>query len=137
MFIKKTRPNWQAGKINIPGGKIEEGETPEQAAYRELKEESGVVGFNHLYCGKMFFEDGVIHCIRIDCDFVELKKPENETEECFWLSWDKAQLDPNLIPNLKMIVPLMAAKNIGWEIKYTESGVLLDFKSFEASLVLS
>ena len=40
---KKTR--WGAGKLNGFGGKIEKGETPEEAAVRELREESGL--FTH------------------------------------------------------------------------------------------
>jgi 8-oxo-dGTP diphosphatase len=42
VMVKKNRPAWQAGKFNFPGGKIEEGETPEQAMYREFLEETGV-----------------------------------------------------------------------------------------------
>ncbi len=42
ILIKKLRPNWQAGKLNGPGGKIEAGETPEQAMIREFKEETGI-----------------------------------------------------------------------------------------------
>jgi 8-oxo-dGTP pyrophosphatase MutT (NUDIX family) len=42
ILIKKRRPNWQAGKLNGPGGKIEAGETPEQAMIREFKEETGI-----------------------------------------------------------------------------------------------
>src|SRR5437763_3794806 len=34
------------GTWSVPGGKIEPGETPEQAALRELEEETGLVGRN-------------------------------------------------------------------------------------------
>ena len=42
VLIRKTRPAWQAGKLNGPGGKIEAGETPHEAMCREFLEECGV-----------------------------------------------------------------------------------------------
>ena len=42
LLIKKMKPAWQRGRINGVGGKIEPGETPEQAMVREFKEEVGI-----------------------------------------------------------------------------------------------
>lgn len=42
LLIRKTRPAWQAGKLNGIGGRIEEGETPAQAMRREFIEEVGI-----------------------------------------------------------------------------------------------
>lgn len=42
LVIEKNRPAWQVGKLNFPGGKIEDGETPEEAIVREFREETGV-----------------------------------------------------------------------------------------------
>jgi 8-oxo-dGTP diphosphatase len=39
-LIRKNKPDWQAGKLNAIGGKIELGETPEEAMIREFKEET-------------------------------------------------------------------------------------------------
>lgn len=41
-LIRKERPEWQAGKLNGIGGKVEEGENPYDAMYREFREETGV-----------------------------------------------------------------------------------------------
>lgn len=41
LLIRKTRPSWQAGKLNGVGGKIKTGETPMQTMEREFREEIG------------------------------------------------------------------------------------------------
>ena len=41
VLIQKKRPRWQSGRLNGVGGKIEPGETPEQAMVREFREEAG------------------------------------------------------------------------------------------------
>lgn len=40
-LIRKDRPEWQKGKFNAPGGKVEPGETPSDAMVREFSEETG------------------------------------------------------------------------------------------------
>lgn len=41
-LVQKRSPDWQAGKWNAVGGKIEPGETPREAMSREFREETGV-----------------------------------------------------------------------------------------------
>lgn len=41
-LIKKEKPEWQKGRLNAIGGKIEEGEEPIDAQVREFREETGV-----------------------------------------------------------------------------------------------
>lgn len=40
VLILKTRPEWQAGRLNGIGGHIEAGETPGMTMYREYREEA-------------------------------------------------------------------------------------------------
>lgn len=42
VLLRKTRPAWQAGLLNGPGGAVEPGEQPLQAMRREFREETGV-----------------------------------------------------------------------------------------------
>lgn len=41
-LIKKARPEWQAGRLNGVGGKVEDGELYHEAMSREFREETGV-----------------------------------------------------------------------------------------------
>jgi 8-oxo-dGTP diphosphatase len=41
-LMTKTHPEWQKGKLNGVGGKIDDGESPEGAMRREFLEEAGV-----------------------------------------------------------------------------------------------
>lgn len=41
LTVRKSRPAWQAGRLNFPGGKVEAGETTREAVAREFFEEVG------------------------------------------------------------------------------------------------
>ncbi len=55
LLIRKKR-GLGAGKINAPGGRLEPGETPQQAAIRETEEEIGVTPLAPVYHGSLRFE---------------------------------------------------------------------------------
>lgn len=42
VLIRKNRPKWQAGFFNLPGGKVEPGESAVEAIQREIEEETGI-----------------------------------------------------------------------------------------------
>src|SRR6187431_3003101 len=65
LLIRKKR-GLGAGKVNGPGGRIEPGETPEQAAVREVQEEIGVTPLHLENRGLLRFQfiDGYsLNCI--------------------------------------------------------------------------
>jgi 8-oxo-dGTP diphosphatase len=55
LLIRKKR-GLGAGKINGPGGRIEQGESPEQCAIRELQEELRVVPLGVEHRGELSFQ---------------------------------------------------------------------------------
>src|ERR1044072_5590138 len=55
LLIRKKR-GLGAGKINGPGGRIEKGETPLEAAIRESQEEIAVTPLDPQHAGELFFQ---------------------------------------------------------------------------------
>lgn len=59
LLLKKATRGISAGKWNAPGGKIEPGESPEENARREVREETGLRIRNPFYHGTIsFFMNG-------------------------------------------------------------------------------
>lgn len=117
--VKKHRPKWQAGRINLPGGHVEDGEDPEHAAVRELEEETGYSGENFEKMGEITGKAFVVHCYRctIDvCGPAPINPREGETERPHWTSFYAIKDDPRLMPNLQVIIPLMLEGVKGWSI---------------------
>lgn len=117
LLIQKDRPDWQKGKLNLPGGKIEAGETPKQTAVREIKEETGLDASLVKQMGIIKDADRIIYCMEALVNYYEDLSPrEGETEIPFWMSLEEALNDKRLIPNLKLVIPLMALGVAGWVI---------------------
>lgn len=62
VLILKNRPVWQAGKFNVPGGKMEPYETNYECMAREWYEETGVqtTPNSWTYVGKLYRPDDFI-----------------------------------------------------------------------------
>jgi 8-oxo-dGTP diphosphatase len=65
VLIRKTKPDWQRGKLNGVGGKIEDGEYSNVAMGREFEEETGCPSFCtqwQLFTTLQFPDDVVVYC---------------------------------------------------------------------------
>ena len=120
LLVHKNRPAWQAGRLNLVGGKVEEGEDAIAAAVRELKEEAGLDPLKNqpiIHCGTIIGNQSLVYCVRIDVSpYIDLQPREGETEKVEWFTFKNAWSDSRLIPNLKIIVPLMNLGVTGWKI---------------------
>ena len=103
VLVEKTRPAWQAGRVNALGGKLRPGETPSDAARREVGEEAGVdvAAWDEVleWRDPMY----VMTVVRA-FDAAALNARTAEDQRVFLSGVDP--LPPNVIDNLRWLVPL-------------------------------
>lgn len=95
LLIRKKRGIGR-GKVNGPGGKIDPGETPVDAAVRETQEELHVTPLNPAKVGELFF--AMTHIPDIHCHVfraTEWEGTATETAEAvpLWTSFDELPFD--------------------------------------------
>ncbi|KAE8370316.1 NUDIX hydrolase domain-like protein [Aspergillus caelatus] len=87
VLLKQYRPALDKVVIEIPGGLIEPGETAEQCALRELKEETGFVGEAERTSRTLFNSPGFCNnnfklvYVNVDLSLPENQNPSPELEE--------------------------------------------------------
>ena len=81
LFVRKRKAKW-----NLPGGRVEQDETPMQAALREMSEETGLC-FDQLFYVSEYEEGKVIHFL-FEARLTLPKKPRpcNEIDDCRWFT---------------------------------------------------
>lgn len=138
LLIEKNRPNWQKGKLNLLGGKIEDDESPENAALRELKEEAGLspLKISPTIMGRVIGSWGIVYCIKVPILFgQDISQREEETEKVSWYNWNEVKKDNRLLPNLKIIVPLMMLGITDWVI--SDEGPIKSGDNLEGRFMLT
>lgn len=144
ILIEKQNPPWQRYKLNLPGGKLKEGESSFNGGIRELREETGL-SLNYItYCGSMgtrmrfdrckvteevLLKDlktpGVVHVLagvvkppppdyENIYDFMLKNRRESEKEQLYCLSINKALNDSRLIDSLRFLIPHCIASMDGF-----------------------
>ena len=114
VLMRKTRPAWQAGRVNALGGKLHPGETALDAARREVREEAGVdvAGWEEF----LVWDDPQyrMHAVRA-FDAAAHDARTAEDQEVFLA--ETAALPPNLIDNLRWLVPLALDRDVAVPVR--------------------
>jgi len=102
-LIRKNKPQWQAGKLNGIGGKVEENEKPHVAMRREFKEEAGLDIEDWKFYGTMNDKDHtfIVYCYYAYSD----EMATTMTEESVGV-YSSEFLPLNVIPNLRWLIPM-------------------------------
>lgn len=117
LLIRKDRPKWMSGRLNLPGGKIEPGESPHAAAERELVEEAGLTSDEFDILGVIEIEGGHVYCVRTRNIDAWGKRGAEETEVLEWRDIKEVMTDSTLMPNLKVIIPLLSYGVRDWKMR--------------------
>jgi 8-oxo-dGTP diphosphatase len=109
VLVRKTRPAWQAGRVNALGGKLHEGESLLDAARREVREEAGVdvEGWEEF----LVWHDPEyrLRAVRVFDDAARRARTA-EDQEVFLAN--VAALPLTVIDNLRWIVPLALDRDV-------------------------
>ena len=95
----------KAGYYDIPGGKIEGGETPEQTAIREMKEETGLKIKNLKYKGKMIIEypNRIFDFEVFICNECEGKPQDFEENTSEWIEINELLKKEKILSNIMIL----------------------------------
>jgi 8-oxo-dGTP diphosphatase len=114
VLMRRTRPAWQAGRVNALGGGIIDGETPASAARREVREECGVDVAE--WTDVLVWEDAEyrMHVMRAMSEHAGEARTM-EDQEVFLA--DVNVLPANVIDNLRWLVPLALDRDVAMPIE--------------------
>jgi 8-oxo-dGTP diphosphatase len=113
-LIEKQRPDWQRGKFNGIGGKVEFGETIWEAMSREFWEETGCAitpsEWTHFCTLTHLSRDGLVYFFKADTDPSQPCKVHTMTDER--VLWCPAHYLAGLpvMDNLRWLIPMAASK---------------------------
>lgn len=115
-LMRRTRPAWQAGRINALGGKLGAQESARDGASREVREEAGVEIPADAWEEMLIWDDPMyrLHVVRAFDDGAEAVRTM-EDQEVFLA--DSARLPAEVIDNLRWLVPLALDRDVAVPVR--------------------
>lgn len=105
VLIRKKKPEWQRGRMNGVGGKLEANETPQEGMSREFEEETGIRLLPHEWdkFAVLRGPDYAVHVFRVFSGGALWAKTQEEELVSLHSIHD---LPMNMLPNLRYLIPL-------------------------------
>ena len=126
LLIRKKR-GLGAGKINAPGGKIDPGETPLQAAVRETQEEVGVTPLHPEERGELSFQfvDGLRLHVRVFVARAWTGEPRESDEAIpIWTRLDALPYDEMWADDRVWVPELLAGRRFALRALFDDDAML-------------
>lgn len=122
-FVSQYRYPYAVNVLELPAGKIDGDETPEHAAARELKEETGIesaklIPLGYSMSSPGFCDEGIWMFVATDFVKGKARPDENEFLNLSWISLEKATemaLDGEIRDLKSRMLILAAEKSLGKE----------------------
>ena len=120
VLIQKARPDWQKGRLNGVGGKIEAGEYPVDAVVREFGEETGVASHRDEWTDRVHLHgpDWMVYVFSaFQPQRVDLKNGSPDEP----VSWYLAHNLPDVVMNnVRWMVPMCLDKDLQFPIRIVD-----------------
>ena len=114
VLMRRTRPAWQAGRVNALGGAIRSGESAPVAARREVREECGVDVAE--WTEVLVWEDAEYR-MHVLSTMSELARGARTLEDQEIFLVDVGALPANVIENLRWLVPLALDRDVAFPVE--------------------
>lgn len=105
VVTKYNEPNKKAGYYEIPGGKIEDGELPEETAIREMKEETGMIVKELKNKGNLTIEypDRIFEFVVFLTNKYEGKPQQFEENKSEWIKINELLNEDKILASIRIL----------------------------------